>query len=331
MSSAQRILVGDIGGTNARFAVAVVEPDGTIRLDHVHPLPTRDHASFEDALAAWESLVPGVLPSRAVFALAGPSGADTITMTNVAWTVSARALEERFGFASVRLVNDFAAQARAMPSLSADSFTTLAEGAVLGPGTGLGMALLVPEAGCSWRVIPTEGGHQAFAPMDAREQTVLERLRGEVEHVSFETVVSGPGLARIYWALGQDAGAAAPLLDRYGHAHLRDFTADGLKAAGGLVGTAASDRSDPVAVEAARLMVMMLATFAGDAVLSSGARGGCIIAGGVADKQADLIATDAFVARLRRKGPISAYFDGVPVRLARDTYAALVGAALMDG
>lgn len=336
---AQTILVGDVGGTNARFAVATIDAAGAVTLDHVHPLPTRDHASFEDALAAWESQVPGALPERAVFALAGPSGADTIRMTNVPWIVSAGALRDRFGFAAVRLVNDFAAQARAMPVLPETSFSPVIAGSgrtgapvvALGPGTGLGMSLLVPQGAGNWQVVPTEGGHQAFAPMDATEQAVLDRLRGEgaIDYVSFETLVSGPGLARIYWALCQEAGETAVLLERFGSNGLRALSDTDLKAAGGLVGTAAAERSDPVAVQAAELMVMALATFAGDAILSTGAQGGCVIAGGVADKQADLILTDAFRARLTRKGPISAFFDDVPVKLARDTFAALVGAALM--
>lgn len=339
MTQTQTLLVGDVGGTNARFAVATIHPGGEVTLDHVHPLPTRDHATFEDALAAWESQVPGPLPGRAVFALAGPSGADTIQMTNVAWTVSARALQARFGFASVRLVNDFAAQARAMPVLPDSSFSAVIGGTgragapvvALGPGTGLGMSLLVPQGAGGWQVVPTEGGHQAFAPMTATEQAVLDRLRGEgrIDYVSFETLVSGPGLARIYWALCQEAGARPALLERFGSQDLPALSDSDLKAAGGVVGSAAADRSDPIAAQAAEMMVMALATFAGDAILSTGAQGGCVIAGGVADKQADLILTDAFRSRLTRKGPISAFFDGVPVRLARDTFAALVGAALM--
>lgn len=339
MDRLETLLVGDVGGTNARFALASVDAAGAVTLDHVHPLPTRDHATFEDALAAWESQVPGPLPDRAVFALAGPSGADTIRMTNVAWTVSASALQDRFGFAAVRLVNDFAAQARAMPVLPDASFSAVIAGSgrpgapviVLGPGTGLGMSLLVPRGTGSWQVVPTEGGHQAFAPMDPAEQAVLDRLRGEggVDYVSFETLVSGPGLARIYWALCREAGVAPALFERFGSSDLTALSANDLKAAGGLVGTAAVGQTDPVAVQAAELMVMALATFAGDAILSTGAQGGCVIAGGVADKQADLILTDAFRTRLTRKGPISTFFEGVPVKLARDTFAALVGAALM--
>lgn len=333
------LLVGDVGGTNARFALASVDASGAVKLDHVHPLPTRDHATFEDALAAWESLVPGPLPQRAVFALAGPSGADTIRMTNVKWTVSAQALQQRFGFGSVRLVNDFAAQARAMPVLPEASFSPVITGSgrpgapviVLGPGTGLGMSLLVPQRGGGWQVVPTEGGHQAFAPMDAAEQAVLDRLRGEggIDYVSFETLVSGPGLARIYWALCLEAGVAPTLFERFGSSDLTALLPNDLKAAGGLVGAAAVEQTDRIAIQAAELMVMALATFAGDAILSTGAQGGCVIAGGVADKQADLILKDTFRTRLTRKGPISAFFDGVPVRLARDTFAALVGAALM--
>jgi glucokinase len=333
----RRVVVGDVGGTNARFALASISVAGEVRLEAVTPMPTRKHASFEDALSTWQAGLGEALPERAVFALAGPSGADTIRMTNLDWTVSARALEQRFGFARVTLANDFAAQARAMPALPDSAFEVLAPGAaqagapvvVLGPGTGLGMALLVPQDDGCWRVVPTEGGHQAFAPGEAREAAVLEVLRGELGYVSFETIVSGPGLARVYWALGRVDGAPTPLLDSYGHAGLAAFAPDTLKEAGGLVGSAATAGTDATAQDAARLMVQALATFAGNAVLGCGAKGGCVIAGGVADRQAALLTAPAFMERMASRGPMSGFFDGVPVRLSRDTMAALVGAALL--
>jgi glucokinase len=319
------VLVGDVGGTNARLAIASVGADGAVSLGDVVRKPTRLFKGLDGAVAefAGEITAAGhLLPSRAVFALAGPTGAREIHMTNLGWTVNADALAARFGFASVRLINDFAAQARAVPAMAPDRFEELAAGpgvpgepvVVLGPGTGLGMAILVPHrGGPGWDVVPTEGGHQAFGPCDARERKVLDHLSQDLPFVSFETVVSGPGLDRIYRALCAIDGQTVRL------------------SGAPEIGPAATSGDDPVAVEAARMLAMMLATFAGDAVLSSGARGGCVIAGGVAEALAQFLRDPDFLPRLRERGPISHYFDGVPVRRAKDGFAALVGAALMAG
>jgi glucokinase len=256
------------------------------------------------------------LPSSAVFALAGPTGADEVHFTNSSWVVSASATKARFGFQSVTLVNDFAAQARAVPSNNADAFEVLIEGearpdapiVVLGPGTGLGMALLVPN-GQDWTVISTEGGHQAYAPCSERERQILEVVTEDLPYVSYENLVSGLGLDRLYKAIAKLEGRVARLKG------------------GDEIGPAAIAGDDPSAVEAVEVMIQSLATFAGNAILATGARGGCVIAGGVSEALAPFMRTSEFVARLLKRGPISGYLDGIPVRRARNAFAALEGAA----
>jgi glucokinase len=315
-----RILVGDVGGTNARLAVATVYPDGAVVLGETRRKKVADHADLEAVVHVVRDELKAdgeTIPDHAVFALAGPTGAESVHLTNANWTVSSASMMARFGFDSVTLVNDFAAQARAVPATAADRFEVLKDGVavkdapivVLGPGTGLGQALVMPVAG-SWQVIPTEGGHQAFAPVSEREQAILALLQRSVVYVSFETLVSGPGLDRIYRSICALDGI-------------------GIRLAGAPeIGPAAVAGDDPAAVEAAEILSLCLATFAGDAIVASGARGGCVIAGGVSEALAPFLRHPRFVERLTAKGPMSPYFDSIPVRRARDGFAALTGAAL---
>ena len=313
--SSQAILVGDVGGTNVRLAIAHIDSNNQVELSHVERMPVLSFPSLEDAIEAWQK-DGRTLPSSAVFALAGPTGADEVHFTNSSWVVSASATKARFGFQSVTLVNDFAAQARAVPSNNADAFEVLIEGearpdapiVVLGPGTGLGMALLVPN-GEDWTVISTEGGHQAYAPCSERERQILEVVTEDLPYVSYENLVSGLGLDRLYKAIAKLEGRVARLKG------------------GDEIGPAAIAGDDPSAVEAVEVMIQSLATFAGNAILATGARGGCVIAGGVSEALAPFMRTSEFVARLLKRGPITGYLDGIPVRRARNAFAALEGAA----
>ncbi len=315
LAISQAVLVGDVGGTNVRLAVAHVNSDGHVDLSDVTRMPVATFPSLGDAIEAWTA-AGRKLPDVAVFALAGPTGADEVHFTNSNWVVSASKIQHRFGFKSVTLVNDFAAQARAVPANRPDEFETLIEGkavagapmVVLGPGTGLGMAILMPD-GDDWRVVSTEAGHQSFGPCSPRERQILEHVSRQLPYVSYENLVSGLGLDRLYQAVCALENKPARLKG------------------GEEIGPSAIAGDDPCAVEAANLMVMSLATFAGNAILSAGAKGGCVIAGGVAEALAPLLRTQQFRERLVSRGPISHYFDDIPVRRARDSFAALEGAA----
>jgi glucokinase len=313
-------LVGDVGGTNARLSVATVYSDGAVVLGEARRKKVAEHADLEAVVQQVRDELKAdgeTIPDHAVFALAGPTGAETVHLTNANWIVSSTNMKSRFGFETVTLVNDFAAQARAVPATPADRFEVLKDGVakadgpivVLGPGTGLGQAIVMPmEKG--WRVIPTEGGHQSFAPVSEREQAILKHLQRSIIYVSFETVVSGPGLDKIYRAICALDGV-------------------GVRLAGAPeIGPAAVAGDDPVAVEAAEILSLCLATFAGDAVVATGATGGCVIAGGVSEALAPFLRHPRFIERLVSKGPMSPYFHQVPIRRARDGFAALTGAAL---
>jgi glucokinase len=309
------VLVGDVGGTNVRLAVARQNENGHVDLSHVSRLPVATFPSLNDAIEAWKA-GGRTLPETAVFALAGPTGADEVKFTNSTWVVSASATKHRFGFKSVTLVNDFAAQARAVPANRPDEFETLIDGTpiagapmvVLGPGTGLGMAILVPDSD-DWQVISTEAGHQAYAPCSPREREIFAHVAKTMPYVSYENLVSGLGLDRLYHAICALENKPARLKG------------------GDEIGPSAIAGDDLCAVEAVEVMMLSLATFAGNAILSSGAKGGCVIAGGVAEALAPFMRTPSFKARLTKRGAISGYFDGIPVRRARDAFAALEGAA----
>jgi glucokinase len=310
------IIVGDVGGTNVRLALAHKNSKGHISLSHIGKRPVEKFRSLELALEDWLQDVDHK-PHKGVFALAGPTGADEVRFTNSDWVVNAPKVKAAFDFESIMLVNDFAAQAMAIPATPSSELVVINQGiakenapiVVLGPGTGLGMAGLLKVQN-HWQVLPTEGGHQAFAPRSDIEREILSVLSRAFEVVSFEHVLSGPGLLRIYKCLGAIKGELTPL----------DTPPE--------IGEAAANFSQPLAVEAAKTLSLILATFCANAILGMGAQGGCVIAGGVAEQLSQFIMTNDFIERFRNIGPMANYVRDVPVYRNNDAYAALKGAAM---
>ncbi|MFN3228260.1 MAG: glucokinase [Asticcacaulis sp.] len=311
-----QMLVGDIGGTNARFALADLMGTGEVILHDIEKIPTASHADFESALSDYLGRIGG-RPALASFALAGPVVNGSVRLTNCDWDVSAVAIRTRFGM-DARIVNDFAAMARGVLAQGPEAFETLIPGTpylgapvvVLGPGTGLGQALVFPTQG-DWTVLPTEGGHRAFAPRSDEERAVLAWLQARYGYISFERVVSGMGLENLYQAL-------CALRDQRAVFHLAPD-----------ISAAAVSGADACAMAAAHMLAMILATFAGDAVLSTGARGGVYIAGGVAEHLSPFLRGQAFAERFHERGPMSPYLANVPVLRSLDGHAALMGAAYL--
>ena len=205
-------LVGDVGGTNARFAV--VDAQGHVR--NPRSFANKDYASLTDIMAEYiETTVGRKRPPRAVIAVAGPVLDGEIEFTNLDWVVSEGDLLAHFEFEAVELINDFAAQALACPLLEGPDLRELGPGlgkgphdcpiVALGAGTGFGVAALVrSERGDV--PIATEGGHAAFAPTDDVEVAVLQRLAATYDRVSIERLLSGQGLYDLYCALGEQKG-----------------------------------------------------------------------------------------------------------------------------
>ncbi len=310
--STQWGLVGDIGATNARFAL--VQPDGS--MGFTRAILCRDFASLGEAIATFLAEVPGAKPSSSVLAVAASPEGDTVSLTNLAWTFSIEGLRKALGLTRLRIVNDFHANALAIPHLGANELIKIGGGdsiaeapiGVLGPGSGLGVGALVFTADGSVAV-PGEGGHVTMAAADSREAAVLEILRRRFGHVSAERVLSGPGLINLYGALRTlaDAPAASLTAEEISHPDAR-----------------ADDR---FAREATEMFCAMLGTIAGNLALTLGARGGIYIAGGIVPQLGDTFTQSAFRARFEAKGRFQPYLAKIPTFVITRPFAALLGAA----
>ncbi len=299
-----RALLADIGGTNARFALLEGGALGPPLI-----LPVADFTTVEAAVA--EALGQLGTAETAVLALAGPVTADPVRMTNAPWTIGSAALAARFGFARVRLVNDFIAQAQALPHLAPADLHPIGTGApvagapmiVLGPGTGLGVAGFLPGPGLA---IPTEGGHAGLAPETPEEDQVVAALRAIAGRAGAEEALSGRGLAHLHAIVAGMRGAQVPARD-----------AAAVVAAEGC----------PVAREAVRLFLDLLAGFAGDLALAWGARGGVFLAGGILPRLLDRLDAAAFRARFEAKPPMRDFLRGIPLAVVTHPAPAFLGLA----
>ncbi|MGA3303661.1 MAG: glucokinase [Methylovirgula sp.] len=315
MNAEETGLVGDIGGSNARFAL--VRADGVTTSARVYAVA--DYPSLSDAIARYLSEeIEAARPSQAVLAVAAPVAGDAIALTNHPWEFSAEVLRERFKFRRLRVINDFVANALAVPHLIEADLLQIGSGqpaknapiGVIGPGTGFGVSALVHAAGEDWP-IETEGGHVTMTPADARESTVLDLMRKRFDHVSAERILSGPGLVNLYDALCELAHVrAAPLTP----AEITDpptWTADSY------------------AREATTMFCAMLGTLAGNLALTFGARGGIYIAGGIVPKLGAIFVQSEFRARFEAKGRFRDYLAAIPTYVIRHPLPALLGAAAL--
>jgi len=313
-------LVADIGGTNARFGL-IRGPGGAV--DDVISMRCADFASPEaaaraylDGLGTHGSSAPR--PQVAAFALASAIDGDIVKMTNSPWTVSAAAARQALGARSVILLNDFEALALALPKLAPGDVQTFGNGlldhdlpmAVIGPGTGLGVAGCVPVPGGTWVALASEGGHVTLAAADDFESDVLRVVRRELSHVSAERLLSGLGLPLLYRAVTTVSNQPHdPELDA------PDITRLGLA------------RADPACAATLDTFCAMLGGFAGNVALTVGARGGLLIAGGVAQSLHEFLPRSRFRERFEAKGRFHGYLASIATGLIVAPHAALAGAA----
>jgi glucokinase len=308
-----QILVGDVGGTHARFAVVDVSVSPW-QIGHALDL-AEDFPNFAAALRSYldRAGLP-TMPKTIAIAVAGPVTAGTVTFTNRNWRISENELNE-LGFGDALLINDFAALAFAVTTLGPKDLHTIGpdlpgiEGetiSILGAGTGFGASSLARFRG---RAVPvaTEGGHAGFAPSDEREIAVLQVLLRRFDHVSIERVLSGPGLENLHGAL----------------AELGDRKAERLSAAE-IVAHASADVDCRDAVQ---MFCAIYGTVAGDFALTHGARGGVYLAGGIAQKIESILENSQFRARFESKGRLSGYVKSIPTRLILSGNTAFLGAA----
>lgn len=309
-------LVGDIGGTNCRLALAQRNSLGTIELHHSERFAVKEYKHFNDVVTEYLKQ-KNVKPTRAAFAFAGPKFDDEIRMTNVDWIVSEDNLIKTFGFEEAVVLNDFVAMANGATVIPDDGFDVLIPGkvnynkpvAVMGPGTGLGVSCILP--GTPPLIIPTEGGHTAFAPQTELEIDVLRYWQKQIGYVSAEALISGPGLFRIYAALCKILAEPAICV--------REDE----------VVAAAEANPKSVARKSVLMFCDILATFAGNTAFTMGAVGGVVLAGGVTRHIAGFIEESNFTDRFRQRGHGSWFIQDVPVRLMKAHFVALYGAAAM--
>jgi glucokinase len=307
-------LVGDIGGTHARFALAVA---GEVREPRTYN--NRDFDSLEEVIAAYmRESQPARSPQAAVLAVAGPVTDGAIRFTNLDWKVSEERLRREAGFSVARLINDFAAQALGAPRTPDSGLLRVgpqtsgahdASLAVMGPGTGFGVAALARDGGREM-VLATEGGHAGFAPGDELEVEVWRWFSRRLPRVSIERVLSGPGLYELYCALAEIRGEPLGLRDQ------RQVQA-------------AAETGDELAAVTVDRFCAILGSTAGDIALGLGARGGVYLTGGVAQGLADRIAAGGFRQRFEAKGRFEGYMRAIPTWVIKAPYIALIGAALV--
>ena len=232
------LLVGDIGGTHARFALYQGGTDGNGELHRHRTLSAVDHRAFDEAIRAYLSGV-GVQSSDLLgggFAVAAPLLGGVVQFTNSPWSFAQHELQVSLQLSRLTLLNDFEALAVRVPAMTSDETFTLRAGhhesrsarLVLGPGTGLGVGLLVKRGGPDWQVLPTEGSHGDFSPVDSLEDAILAHFRRRFGRVSAERVISGPGLADIHAALAalKQLDPAAFVDEKFGLPTVRDILAE---------------------------------------------------------------------------------------------------------
>jgi glucokinase len=311
-------LLADIGGTYARFALR--GPDGAPVEERT--LATADYPGPVEAARAYlDGLPGGVAPTEGVFAGAGPVEGDRIALTNCPWRFSVEATRRALGLRRLVAINDFVAQALAIPVLAPDELIKLGDRGepvpgraigVIGAGTGLGVAGLLPIPS-GWQPLPSEGGHVSFAPGDEVEAAVLRVLRGRFAgHVSNERLLTGGGLVNLATALAEIAGEG-----ELGPLEPRDVTAR------------AADGSCRFCAEAVRRFSGILGSAAGDLALVLLARGGVFLAGGVVPRLGPLFDVGLFRERFEAKGRFRDYLARVPTYLAARTDTGLLGTAAL--
>ncbi len=319
------ILAGDIGGTKTHLALYA--PDGDVRAPQLEKrYPSRESGSLGDIVERFMDEGAG-RPTRAVFGIAGPVVDNRSETTNLPWEVDARSLGERMGGARVTLVNDLVATARGIDALDAGDFHVLAAGqahdgnrALIAAGTGLGEALL-PWSGSRWSAMASEGGHADFAPRDPLEDELLRWLRAKYGRVSWERVLSGPGLADLHRFMRDSGRGEEP----------RAFAArfDAAPDPAVVVTEAALQGGCERARLTVERWIEIYGAEAGNLALKALAVGGVFVGGGIAPRLAPLFEHSRFVPAFTDKGRLRPLMESIPVKVVLDPQTALWGAAAL--
>jgi glucokinase len=307
-------LLADIGGTNARFALQQAGSEGCADVEVLACAGYPEiHGAVRDYLArAAARGLPAEHVRHAAIAIASPVEGDEVGMANHSWRFSIAGLQAQLGLETLVVVNDFAALAMALPHLRADQRVRIGGGVgqgnkpigLIGPGTGLGVAGVVPCGG-RWIALPGEGGHVSFAPVTKQEVKILEALWKEHGHVSAERLLSGPGLELIHRALTNQGLSAPEITGR------------------------ALDGSSIACRETVETFCAVLGSVAGNVALTLGATGGMYIGGGIVPRLGGLFTGSRFRERFEGKGRLSPWLARIPTWLVVEEFPALRGVAAM--
>jgi glucokinase len=310
-------LIADIGGTYARFALETAQG----RFSAPASLRCADHADFHAAVRAYiDTLPPGTRLEHAAVAIANPVEGDRVRMTNYHWEFSIEEMRQRLQLDTLLVVNDFTALAMSLPRLDSQGMRQVGGGqavaksviGLLGSGSGLGVSGLIP-AGDGWVSLASEGGHTSVAPRDEREIVVLRHAWQQFSHVSFERLLSGPGLALMYKALAAHAGVPAEALTA------PEITRRALAG------------NCPVCLDTIEVFCAMLGTAAANLAVTLGAFGGIYIGGGIVPRLGAYFDRSPFRQRFEDKGRFSRYVAAIPTYVITAEHATFVGAsAILD-
>ncbi|MDP1898158.1 MAG: glucokinase [Sulfurimicrobium sp.] len=325
------ILAGDIGGTKTLLQLVSVQ-DGVFHVICERRFDSIAYEDFSSLVGAFMSAAAS-LPSAAgpinaaCFGVAGPIQGQNAKITNLGWTINAGAVGAEFGIANVSLINDFAAVGYGIEVLHGDDVVSLQAGepelhglrAVLGAGTGLGEGILVWQ-GAHYQALPSEGGHVDFAPADKIQDGLLRFLRPIFGHVSYERIVSGDGLVKILeYLVESGVESATPALRK---AMLENDPAAAISGFG-------LDGRDPAAVRALDMFIAIYGAQAGNLALTTLARGGVYVAGGIAPKIITRLKNGGFVRAFNDKGRFTALMQRIPLRVVMNPKVGLMGATLV--
>ena len=308
-------IVADLGGTNARFAVV---KKGTADLEHIMKYSAKDYDSFRELLEQYKKDEPKAFEATDIaIAVACPADDDQIKFTNNHWSFSKKEIAAKYNFNEFIVMNDFEAVARSLVLIDHEKATKVGSGtikekmpkAVIGPGTGLGMASLV--YGVDGRAIPVagEGGHMSFSPQTPRQEVVWEYLKKSFSYISVERLVSGQGIENIYEALYEK----------------RFSKVNRIKASE--VARLAFSEDDELALETMEMFFEILGTVAGDFALSIGAKGGVYFAGGILPRYPEQLLTSSMRERFNFKGRFVSYMKEIPIFLVDLKEPGLLGSA----
>ena len=319
------ILAGDIGGTKTNLALYELRGE-SLELFVQHQFASRDYASFSDVILSFKEKVEFATIDAACFGIAGPIIDGHCKTTNLPWEIVTAELQSFFGTPKIHLLNDLEATAYGMLYLNEDEFVNInpigkvvqGNHAVIAAGTGLGEAMLFWD-GEQYHPIGSEGGHTDFAPSTQQQDSLLLWMRRRYgEHVSFERILSGPGITDLYTFLLESGFAPEPS-EMIHIAQGMDRSA--------MISECALDRNDPLCMETLRLFTEIYGAEAGNLALKSLSLGGVYIGGGIAPKILPLMTSNVFLNAFANKGRFKELLLNMQVKISLNPETALLGAA----